>query len=140
MIVLDTNVLSEALKPSPSDVVLRWLAAQEPSSVVTTTITQAEVLYGIESLPPGKRRVRLSDAIEKIFAEGFQGRILPFDEEAARAFAKIVVARHAVGRPISQFDAMIAAIARSRHAALATRNTADFERCGIPIIDPWAER
>jgi toxin FitB len=139
VIILDTNVLSEALKPSPSGAVLRWLTAQESEVVFTTAITQAEVLYGIEMLPQGKRRVRLADAIEKMFAEEFQGRILPFDDEAARAFAKIVAARNAVGHPISQLDAMIAAIARSRHAAVATRNTADFERCGIPIINPWTE-
>ena len=111
VIVLDTNV-PEALKPSPSDVVLLWLAAQEPSAVFTTTITQAEILYGVERLPSSKRRARLAEAVEKMFAELFQGRILPFDEESARAFAKVVVARHAVGRPISQFDAMIAAFAR----------------------------
>ena len=142
MIVLDTKVLSEALKPSPSGVVLGWLAAQEPSSVFTTTITQAEILYGIETLPAGKRRVRLSTAIEKMFAAEFEGRILPFDEDAARAFAIIVAGRSVAGRsgagrPISQFDAMIAAIARSRMAVLATRNTADFERCGIQIVNPW---
>ena len=139
MIILDTNVLSEALRPLPSGVVVRWLAAQEPEAVFTTAITQAEVLYGIELLPPGKRRLRLSAAIEKMFAQEFQGRILPFDDEAARAFAKIVADRDAAGRPIAQFDAMIAAIARSRHAAVATRNTADFERCGIQLIHPWTE-
>lgn len=139
MIVLDTNVLSEALKPLPSGVVLRWLAAQELPAVFTTTITQAEILYGIEVLPPGKRQVRLSAAVEKMFAEEFNGRILPFDGEAARGFAKIVAARDAAGRPISQFDAMIAAIARCRRAAVATRNTADFERCGIQIVNPWTE-
>ena len=88
MIVLDTNVLSEALKRSPSDVVLRWLAAHDPSAVFTTTLTQAEILYGIVLLPPGKRRVRLSEVIEKMFAAGFQGGIQPFDEDAACTFAK----------------------------------------------------
>lgn len=139
MIVLDTNVLSEALKPLPSLIVLRWLAGQEPSSVFTTTITQAEVLYGIEALPPGKRRLRLLEAVEKMFAEEFEGRILPFDDDAARTFARIVAARDAAGRPISQFDAMIAAIARSHRAAVATRNTADFQHCGIDVINPWTE-
>jgi predicted nucleic acid-binding protein len=139
MIVLDTNTLSEALKPSPSEIVLRWLAAQEPSAVFITTITQAEVLYGIELLPAGKRRGHLSAIIEKLFAEEFPGRILAFDEESARAFAKIVTGRKAAGRPISQFDAMIAAIARSRSAAVATRNTNDFERCGIRLINPWTD-
>ena len=137
MIILDTNVLSEALKPLPSGIALRWLAAQEPLTVFTTTITQAEVLYGVEALPPGKRRMRLQAAVEKIFAEEFEGRILPFDEQAARAFAKIVAARDAADHPISQFDAMIAAIARSCRASVATRNAGDFENCGIQVINPW---
>lgn len=138
MILLDTNVISEVIKPQPSLVVLRWLAAQEPQAIFTTTITKAEILYGVETLPQGRRRVQLSVAVEKMLAQEFQGRILPFDDDAARAFAKIVAARDAVGRPISQFDAMIAAIARSRGASIATRNTADFERCAIPLINPWA--
>ena len=139
MIILDTNVLSEALKPVPSAVVLRWLAAQAASAVFTTTITMAEVLYGVEALPPGKRRTRLLAAVEKMFAEEFEGRVLPFDEDAARAFAGIVASRDRAGRPISQFDAMIAALARSHRAAVATRNTADFDHCGIQVIDPWTE-
>jgi len=137
VIILDTNVISEALKPLPSGAVLRWLAAQTPSAVFTTTITLAEVLYGVEALPPGRRRTRLLAAVEKMFAEGFEGRILPFDEDAARVFASLVASRDRAGRPISQFDAMIAAIARSHRAAVATRNTADFDRCGISVIDPW---
>lgn len=137
MIVLDTNVLSEALRPSPSGGVLRWLAAQEPMEIFITTITQAEVLYGVEALPAGKRRTRLRDAIEKVFSEEFQGRVLSFCEESARVFAKIVSSREAMGRPISQFDAMIAAISRSRRAAVATRNISDFEHCGVRVINPW---
>jgi toxin FitB len=139
VIVLDTNVLSEALKPLPSSVVLRWLAAQEKGMVFTTAITTAEILYGIESLPAGRRRAQLSAAVEKIFFENFRGRILPFDDEASRTFAKIVAKRDATGRPISQFDAMIAAIAQSHGAALATRNARDFDRCGIQILNPWTE-
>lgn len=138
MIILDTNVLSEALKPAPSATVLRWLAAQTPSAVFTTTVTLAEVLYGVETLPHGKRRTRLRSAVEKMFAEEFEARILPFDEDAARVFAGIVASRNTAGRPISQIDAMIAAIAQSQGAAVATRNTADFDGCGIQIIDPWA--
>jgi predicted nucleic acid-binding protein len=106
--------------------------------VFTTTITQAEVLYGIETLPAGRRRIRLLAAVEKMFAGEFEGRILPFDEDAARAYAGIVAARDAAARPISQVDAMIAAIARSHRAAVATRNTADFEHCGISVVNPWA--
>ena len=104
----------------------------------TTAVTQAEMLYGLESLPAGRRRSALQQALEKMFGEEFLGRILPFDEDAARAFAKIVSARDALGRPISQLDGMIAAIARSRHAALATRSVADFQGCGLRIVDPWA--
>jgi len=138
VILLDTNVLSEALKPVPADAVLRWLAAQAPAAVFTTSITLAEILYGLEVLPAGKRRLRLLTAVEKMFAEQFDGRILSFDEDAARLFASIAASRSAAGRPISQPDAMIAAIARSHHAAVATRNTDDFERCGIKVVNPWS--
>jgi len=138
VIILDTNVLSEALKPEPSAAVLDWFADQAPSDVFTTTITMAEILYGLEAMASGKRRMRLLAAVERMFVEQFEGRILPFDEEAARLFAVIVASREAAGSPISQFDAMIAAIARSHHAAVATRNTADFELCGVKLIDPWS--
>jgi len=137
MIILDTNVLSEVLKPAPSEHVLGWLAAQEPSEVFITTVTQAEVLYGIEILPAGERRTRLSGAVAEIFAQDFAGRILPFDEEAAHLFPQIVANRERAGRPISQFDALIASCARFRRAAIATCNTADFEGCGIRIVNPW---
>ncbi len=140
MIVLDTNVISESLKPLPSGVVLSWIAAQLPSAVFTTAITLAEVMNGVEALPHGKRRTGLLAGVEKIFAQEFAGRILPFDEHAARLFATIVASRSAAGRPISEFDAMIAAIARTHHATVATRNTADFEHCGLHLVDPWKYR
>ena len=139
MIVLGTNVLSEALKPLPSSTVLAWLAAQTPSAVFTTTVTLAEILYSVEALPRGKRRTGLLSAVEKMFAAEFEGRILPFDEDAARLFAVIVASRDGAGRPVSQLDAMIAAIARSHRAAVATRNAADFAGCGVQGVDPWAE-
>jgi predicted nucleic acid-binding protein len=137
VIVLDTNVLSEAIRLSPSPKVLRWFEEQAPLSVFTTAVSQAEMLYGLESLPVGRRRSALQLAIEKVFGEEFAGRILPFDEDAARAFAKIAARRDALGRPISQFDGMIAAIANSRRAVLATRNIADFRDCGLQTVDPW---
>jgi toxin FitB len=140
MIVLDTNTVAEVLKPTPSDIVLQWLTVQLPHEVFITVTTQAELLYGVESLPGGKRKLNLAAAIERVFAERFPRRILPFDEGSARLFATIVNQRGSIGRPISQFDAMIAAIARSRNAAVATRNTRDFDGCGVRVINPWSER
>lgn len=118
---------------------MRWLAAQEHSLLYITAITQAELLYSAEMLPPGMRRTRLLQAAEQMFVKEFAGRILTFDEKAAREFAKIAAGRAAAGRPISQCDAMIAAIARSHRAALATRNVADFAHCGISVINPWTD-
>jgi hypothetical protein len=137
VIVLDTNVVSESVRPSPSEAVLRWLAAQDPLEVWTTTVTQAEVLAGVEMLPAGKRRTSLAETVEKIFTDDLSGQVLPFDEDAARMYGKIMAQRKAIARPISQADAMIAAIARSRNAVVATRNTKDFEHCGIRIVNPW---
>jgi toxin FitB len=139
MIVLDTNVLSEVLRPSPSDLVLNWLAGQEASEVFLTAITQAEIFYGVELLPASNRRLQLHAAIEQLLRDEFRARILPFDEESARAFPKIVCGREKIGRRISQFDAMIAAICQSRRAVLATRNIRDFEHCGVRVVNPWGE-
>ncbi|MDR8394742.1 MAG: type II toxin-antitoxin system VapC family toxin [Paraburkholderia sp.] len=138
MIVLDTNVLSETLRPVPDDRVMAWLATQPRAGLFTTAVTRAEILYGLGLLPDGARRHGLVTAVEAIFAEDFAGRVLGFDSDAADAYATIAVARRNAGRPISQFDAMIAACARSRGAALATRNVKDFTDCEIAIIDPWA--
>lgn len=91
MIIPDTNVVSESLKPLPSEIVVGWLAGQMQSEVFTTAITLAEVMSGVEALPEGKRRARLLAGVEEIFTQEFPGRILPFDEDAARAYAAIVV-------------------------------------------------
>jgi toxin FitB len=139
MIVLDTNVIFEIIKPSPTKVVLSWLAAQARSATYITAITQAETLFGVERLPEGKRRTRLYNDIEDLLAREFEDRILPFDAAAAPVFAIIASHRASTGRPISQFDAMIAAIARCRGANVATRNTKDLENCGVPLINPWAD-
>ena len=139
MIVLDTNVLSELLRPAPEAHVLAWLEQQPPASVFTSAVAQGEVLYGIRLLPDGKRRGKLWDAAVTIFNEDFAGRVLSFDSDAAVAYAEISAARRAAGRPISQFDATIAAIARSHGASVATRNAKDFEGCGIEIVNPWSE-
>ncbi|MGH6898272.1 MAG: type II toxin-antitoxin system VapC family toxin [Geminicoccaceae bacterium] len=137
MIVLDTNVLSEMMRPAPDSTVAAWISARPASSLFTTTVTQAEILYGLGLLPSGKRRAGLEAAVGEMFATDFAGRVLPFDQAAAQAYAEIALARRRAGRPITQFDAQIAAIARSRDAGVATRNVADFEGCGIGVIDPW---
>jgi predicted nucleic acid-binding protein len=138
VIVLDTNVLSEALRPMPEPRVLDWLGQQLSASLFVTTITQAEILYGIAIIDPGRRRDDLQAAAMAMFAEDFAGRILGFDTDAAPVFAALAAERRRLGRPISQFDAQIASITRSRGAALATRNRRDFEACGIDLIDPWS--
>lgn len=140
MTVLDTNVLSELMAPAPSSRVLAWISRQRfTGELCLTTINVAEILYGIELLPKGKRRDGLLSEAEAMFAEDFAGRILPFDEQAARSFAKIAAERRLQGRPITEFDAQIGAIARANGAVLATRNTSDFENCGVRLINPWLD-
>ena len=136
-IILDTNVISELLRPAPARQVERWLAAQDGAKVYFTTVGEAELRHGMAILPAGKRRNALSTAIEGLLDEDFRDRILPFDRAAARAYATIAAERRAAGRPISQFDCQIAAIARVREATVATRNTSDYEGYGIALIDPW---
>lgn len=140
MIVLDTNVISELLMPRPAANVEHWLMVQPSASVFTTTVTQAEILYGMRLLPEGRHRRDLEAAILPIFEEDLAGRILAFDSDAAGTYSMIATSRRRLGRPITQFDAQIAAIAVSRGAALATRNVADFEEIGLTIINPWDYR
>ena len=137
MIVLDTNVISEVLRPVPERSVLDWLANQPRASLFTTTVTRGEILYGIRLLSDGKRRRGLRDAAQKIFDDDFADQVLSFDSDAADMYAEIVASRRTAGNPIRQFDAMIVAMARSRGASLATRNVKDFEDCGVDVIDPW---
>ncbi len=137
MIVLDTNVVSELMKAAPAANVSDWVAAQPASSLYTTAITQAEILHGILLLPDGKRRRGIEAAARAMFAEEFEGRILGFGGDAAMLYARIAVDRQRAGRPISSFDAQIAAIARSVDALVATRNVADFAGCHIEVVNPW---
>ncbi len=137
MIVLDTNIISELLRHTPNPQVETWLAAQDGETLYFTTVGEAELRHGVAILPAGRRRGALGKAIEGILEEDFRNRILPFDSAAARAYASIAAERRALGRPISQFDCQIAAIARAREASVATRNISDFEGCGIAVIDPW---
>ncbi len=137
MLMLDTNVLSEIMKASPSPKVMEWWSQKSSSDLFISTVTVAEILYGIELLPKGRRQENLRAEAEAVFTRDFDERILPFDEDAARAYSRIASNRRLHGRPISHFDAQIAAIAHSHGAALATRNTADFEGCGLRLINPW---
>ena len=139
MIILDTNVLSELMRPKPSPTVVAWIAKQPSTEVFTTAITEAEIFYGIELLAKGKRREQLLAAADGLFAEDLAGRIFDFDSDAARAFSKIGVQRRVLGRPISHADAQIAAITLVRRARLATRNLVDFQDCGIDVVDPWTD-
>lgn len=137
MIVLDTNVLSEVMREGPDPGVVAWLRGQSASEVFTTAITRGEILYGIEILPPGMRRTALQRIADRIFSETFCGRVLGFDEAAALHYAQIGAARKASGRRLQTADAQIAAIVRLHDAILATRNTRDFEGCGIRLVNPW---
>lgn len=137
MIIIDTNVLSETMRPAPVRQVLEWLAAQPVNEIFTTAVTQAEILSGIAYMPAGKRKHELQDRAEAMFREDFDGGILAFDTRCAPLYAEIVAAGRAVGHRISEFDAQIAAIARLHSATLATRNIRDFAECGIRVVNPW---
>jgi predicted nucleic acid-binding protein len=140
MIVLDTNVVSELMKADPEPAVLTWINGLPMASVFLPAVSQAEILYGVALVPAGKRQEGLFRAAHITFETYFRGRILPFDSEAAEAYADIAAGRRRTGRPITLADAQIAAIARSRGAALATRNVADFDGCGVEIVNPWDGR
>ena len=137
MILLDTNVVSELMKPRPDGAVEAWLAGQPLTSFFLSSPSEAELRYGMAILPAGRRREKLEAALEAILIEAFSDRILPFDSAAAISYAEIAATRRSAGRPIAQFDAQIAAIAKSRGSSLATRNIADFTGCGVDLLDPW---
>ena len=138
MIILDSNVVSELIRPAPLPAVLGWLQEHPRRDVYTTVITVAEIRYGIACLPEGRRMAELHQAASEIFA-AFPGQILSFDLAAAGAYADIVAYRDSVDSPINAFDAQIAAICRTKAATLATRNTRDFTDTGIAVVDPWLE-
>jgi predicted nucleic acid-binding protein len=137
VVILDTNVISEILRQEPNEAVVNWFRSQPGDQLFTTAITHAEVLYGISLLPKGSRREKLLAVAQLIFVEDLENRILAFSSEASSYYADIGSSRRTSGRPISQFDAMIAAIARLHGATIATRNTSDFDNCGIDLINPW---
>lgn len=138
MIILDTNVISEPLRPQPNPNVINWLDGQDPSQLFVTSITQAEMEYGLWDLPLGKRRASLHNAITELFEVDFRGRVLAFDTMAALMFGgNIAAARHA-GKAVGDMDGLIAAIAISNdRCAVATRDKSPFEAMGIKVINPW---
>jgi hypothetical protein len=139
MIVADTNVVSELMRPSPSPALRTWLSRQSAGDLHTTAITVAEIRYGLERLPGGRRKDHLQAAADEVFA-AFSEFVLPFDAGAAVHYARIAGHRDEAGLPIGAFDAQIAAICRARGAALATRNVKDFLGTGVVVIDPWRSR
>jgi predicted nucleic acid-binding protein len=137
VIIIDTNVLSELMKPAGEPAVVEWVRSRPREDLFTTAVTVAEVMYGLEVMPPGRKRdtrLRLATAM---FDVAFAHRLLPFDDGAARAFAVIAADRRRAGRPIQTPDAQIAAIARANRMSVATRNVKDFADCGVDLIDPW---
>ncbi len=139
MIMLDTNVVSELMRPSPNPTVEQWVATRPAAHLFFSAVGEAELRYGVAIMAAGRRQAALASAIEAMLREDFAGRVLPFDSDAARSYAEIAASRRAAGRPVAQADSQIAAIARSRGMALATRNVRDFEDMGIDILDPWAD-
>jgi len=138
MFILDTNVVSELMRPRPNPKVLAWLDSRLTADLFVTSVTEAEVRAGIAILPKGERQDGLAAAAERLFGVFFAERILAFDSDAAQAYAVLAAERRAAGRPISQADCQIAAIARSGGASIVTRDVDGFEGCGLEVIDPWA--
>ena len=138
MFVVDTNVISETMRAEPHVSVVTWLDSRPARDLFVTAVTEAEIRTGVAMLPEGRRRRNLAEAAERVFGKMFGGRVLPFDGAAARAYAEIIAARRLAGRPISQADGQIAAIAYVRNMGVATRNVPDFVEMGVDVVDPWA--
>jgi toxin FitB len=137
MIMLDTNVISEPLRPSADPAVLAWLDQQTLETLFLSTISLAELLYGVAALPDGKRKDWLGAALESRVLALFGPRILSFDAAAAKAYAIIRARARSAGKAIGAADGYIAATAAAHHFTVATRDTAPFEAAGVPVINPW---
>ena len=136
MIVVDTNVVSELMRVTPAGAVVGWIRARRAGELFTTAITVAEIRYGIERLPSGRRQDLLRTTADGAFA-AFDDQVLPFDGAAALHYASVVTRRDEAGLPIDEFDAQIAAICHANGARLATRHRRDFVGTGIDVVDPW---
>ncbi|MFI6212265.1 type II toxin-antitoxin system VapC family toxin [Nocardia brasiliensis] len=140
MIILDTNVLSELLRPAPDPNVLAWVDSWPADELATTAVCAAELWHGVARLPDGRRKTALAYVIDAMVEEDLRDRVEAFDVHAAARFAEIAADRARQGRPIAVSDGQIAAICHTRGAALATRNTQDFADTGIEVFDPWLDR
>ena len=139
MILIDTNIISEIMKPVPDPIVMEWIDQQEIVQLFVSAITIAEISYGINALPKGRRPRDLENAFNKAIQEGFIGRILPFDESAAHLYGIIMSTKKKLGTPLGVPDGQIAAIARVHSASVATRNVRDFASCGLTLINPFVK-
>jgi len=137
MILLDTNVISEIVKPAPSPAVISWLNDQDSATLYISTIVLAEIGYGVEALPEGKRKQTLSAAVDSFVDRAFVDRILAFDRDAAKLYGTLMAARRRAGQPLSALDGQIAATASSHGFQLATRNIRDFTNCGLVLVNPF---
>jgi predicted nucleic acid-binding protein len=137
MIILDTNVVTELMRSAPEPRVLRWFVSQAAEDLHITAITMAEISYGIELITTSRRRDAVRAGAEKMFGVVFADHILVFEDRAARVFSQIASSRRRQGKPMTEFDAQIAAIARVHGATLATRNPYVFEGCGVRLVNPW---
>lgn len=140
MILLDTNVVSEAMRPRPDQHVIEWLNRNDSSSLFISTVTIAEIKYGLELLEAGHRRTDLEGRFRRFVDEGFNYRVVALDLAAADEYGKIMAGRRSVGRPLSSLDGQIAATARVHGFVLATRNEKDFQVCGIEVLNPFELR
>lgn len=138
MFVLDTNVVSELMRPKPEPSVEEWVGQRPATRLFFTAVGEAELRYGVAIMPKGTRREALASEVDAMLRDDLQGRVLPFDSRAARVYAETAARRRALGRPASHSDCQIAAIARCRNAAVATRNVRDFEGMGVEVVNPWA--
>jgi toxin FitB len=139
MFILDTNVLSAMMSAQPAPRLAGWVGGQDIDLLFTVSVCQAEILSGLAIMPRGRRREALEAAARAMFAEDFEGRILPFDSDAAAAYAELFAIRRRAGRPSASLDLMIASVARVHGATIVTRDTSGFAGCGLAVISPWSE-
>ena len=136
--VLDTNAVSELMRERPDPAVLGRLSTLDDSAWYITTITEAELRYGLAQLPPGRKKTRIGTALLALLSQDFAGRTIAFDSAASAYYADIMVSRKKAGRPMQVQDAMIAACCLAQVATLVTRNTRDFEGLGLTLFNPWS--